>query len=55
LIDVLHYKWYNIILYGQSLGSGPSVLLASNMMTPIGGLILHSPLAFGTKVLEPNR
>ncbi len=44
---------HDIILYGQSVGSGPSVHLAAN--TPnVGGLILHSPLASGVRVLHPD-
>ena len=32
-----------IVAYGQSVGSGPATFLASKK--PLGGLILHSPLA----------
>lgn len=43
----------DVILYGQSVGSGPSVYLASR--TPeLGGLILHSPLLSGVRVLHPD-
>lgn len=29
-INQLNFEWFNIIAYGQSLGSGPSTFLASN-------------------------
>lgn len=42
-----------IVLYGQSVGSGPSVHLAAR--TPdLGGLVLHSPLLSGVRVLHPE-
>ena len=44
----------NIILYGQSVGSGPSCHLASKN-DDIGGLILHSPFTSGMRVLTPSR
>ena len=37
--------WSTVILYGQSLGSGPTCDLASKH--PVGGVILHSPIASG--------
>lgn len=43
----------NIILYGQSVGSGPSCYVASRK--PVGGLILHSPFMSGMRVLTPSR
>lgn len=43
----------DIVLYGQSVGSGPSTDLAAR--TPgLAGLILHSPLMSGLRVLYPN-
>eukprot|EP00544_Gedaniella_sp_CCMP2646_P014753 CAMPEP_0202502822 /NCGR_PEP_ID=MMETSP1361-20130828/40062_1 /ASSEMBLY_ACC=CAM_ASM_000849 /TAXON_ID=210615 /ORGANISM="Staurosira complex sp., Strain CCMP2646" /LENGTH=385 /DNA_ID=CAMNT_0049135907 /DNA_START=84 /DNA_END=1238 /DNA_ORIENTATION=+ len=44
----------NIILYGQSVGSGPSCHLACKN-DDIGGLILHSPFTSGMRVLTPSR
>ena len=47
LTEVLHQKPENIILYGRSLGSGPSCYLAEKLSLQgirIGGLILQSPL-----------
>eukprot|EP00359_Climacostomum_virens_P008000 CAMPEP_0204914756 /NCGR_PEP_ID=MMETSP1397-20131031/12645_1 /ASSEMBLY_ACC=CAM_ASM_000891 /TAXON_ID=49980 /ORGANISM="Climacostomum Climacostomum virens, Strain Stock W-24" /LENGTH=289 /DNA_ID=CAMNT_0052086465 /DNA_START=95 /DNA_END=964 /DNA_ORIENTATION=+ len=41
--EKLEVPWNHIILYGQSLGSGPSIDLASQQ--PVGAVILHSPLA----------
>jgi hypothetical protein len=42
-----------IIAYGQSVGSGPSTYLA--MKRPVAGLILHSPIMSGIRVLTPSR
>ena len=33
--------------YGESLGSGPTVYLASQQSTPVGGIILHSIMKSG--------
>ena len=44
----------NIVLYGQSVGSGPSCFLCSKN-SDIGGLILHSPFTSGMRVLTPSR
>jgi len=43
-----------IIIYGQSVGSGPSCFLCAKK-TNVGGLILHSPFMSGMRVLTPNR
>ena len=42
----------NIIIYGQSIGTVPSVDLATRVRP--AGLILHSPLASGIRVMFPN-
>lgn len=53
------YNWTKIttstpiLLYGQSVGSGPSCYLASRV--PIAGLILHSPILSGVRVLTDSR
>jgi pimeloyl-ACP methyl ester carboxylesterase len=39
----LQIPWHKVILYGQSLGSAPTIDLAA--VQPVGGVILHSPLA----------
>ena len=44
----------NVILYGQSVGSGPSCYLASRR-EHVGGLVLHSPFTSGMRVLTPSR
>jgi hypothetical protein len=44
----------NIILYGQSVGSGPVCHLAYKNKD-IGGIILHSPFTSGMRVLTPSR
>jgi len=44
-----------LFLYGQSVGSGPSCKIAANRKRPIAGLILHSPIMSGIRVLTMNR
>lgn len=45
----------HIIVYGQSVGSGPSCHVASNPSTmPIGALLLHAPLMSGIRVIIPT-
>lgn len=44
----------NIVLYGQSVGSGPSCALAFKR-PELGGVILHSPFTSGMRVLTPSR
>ncbi|XP_062107420.1 uncharacterized protein LOC133818519 [Humulus lupulus] len=41
-----------LILYGQSVGSGPTVDLASRIPT-LRGVVLHSPILSGLRVLYP--
>ena len=43
------YKYEDVVLWGQSLGTGPATKLASEKK--VGGLILECPLASGTRVL----
>eukprot|EP01017_Pseudomicrothorax_dubius_P051564 TRINITY_DN9954_c0_g1_i1.p1 TRINITY_DN9954_c0_g1~~TRINITY_DN9954_c0_g1_i1.p1 ORF type:complete len:112 (-),score=12.17 TRINITY_DN9954_c0_g1_i1:361-696(-) len=54
LVNKLNFKWQNIYLYGQSIGSGPSVVLAAYHNTPVGGLILHSPITSGARMFDIN-
>ncbi|KAL4479544.1 hypothetical protein ABPG72_018530 [Tetrahymena utriculariae] len=49
-VEGLKYSWQQIILYGQSIGTGPCVFLASVRERPIGGLILHSSFSSGLKI-----
>ena len=45
-----------IVLYGQSVGSGPSCYLAAGKRRgEVAGLILHSPILSGVRVLSPKR
>lgn len=45
-----------IVLYGQSVGSGPSCYLAGCSKTrPIAGLVLHSPILSGLRVITDSR
>lgn len=41
-----------IVAYGQSVGTAPACRLAARR--PVGGLILHSPLASALKVIDPH-
>eukprot|EP00441_Pelagodinium_beii_P045708 CAMPEP_0197624428 /NCGR_PEP_ID=MMETSP1338-20131121/4070_1 /TAXON_ID=43686 ORGANISM="Pelagodinium beii, Strain RCC1491" /NCGR_SAMPLE_ID=MMETSP1338 /ASSEMBLY_ACC=CAM_ASM_000754 /LENGTH=360 /DNA_ID=CAMNT_0043194565 /DNA_START=236 /DNA_END=1318 /DNA_ORIENTATION=+ len=41
-----------IVVYGQSVGSGPVTSLAASKQ--LGGVVLHSPLLSGIKVVDPN-
>mmetsp|Transcript_40280 Transcript_40280/g.85917 ORF Transcript_40280/g.85917 Transcript_40280/m.85917 type:complete len:395 (-) Transcript_40280:36-1220(-) len=41
-----------IVAYGQSIGSGPALSLASRKN--LGGVIVHSPLLSGIKVIDPD-
>ncbi|XP_065854822.1 uncharacterized protein [Euphorbia lathyris] len=45
-------KEENIILYGQSVGSGPTLDLASRLMK-LRAVVLHSPIASGLRVMYP--
>merc|ERR1712154_755578 len=48
--DTLEYKPCHIVAYGQSLGTCLSVYLSSKY--PVGGVILHSPLMSGLRVMQ---
>jgi len=43
-----------IVVYGQSVGSGPSCYICKKRPN-VGGLILHSPFMSGMRVLTPSR
>mmetsp|Transcript_22394 Transcript_22394/g.27437 ORF Transcript_22394/g.27437 Transcript_22394/m.27437 type:complete len:407 (-) Transcript_22394:1043-2263(-) len=43
-----------IVIYGQSVGSGPSCYICTKKPN-VGGLILHSPFMSGMRVLTPSR
>jgi len=47
-------KPQNVILYGQSVGSGPCCYFAAKN-PDVGGMILHSPFTSGMRVLTPSR
>ncbi|KDO31213.1 hypothetical protein SPRG_03831 [Saprolegnia parasitica CBS 223.65] len=53
-VQHLRYPAHKIILYGQSVGSGPSIYLAAKELK-IRGLIVHSGLLSGMRVLTPSR
>jgi len=48
---VLNQRSENIVLMGKSLGSVPTIDLASRVLEPLQGIILVSPLASGSRVL----
>ncbi|KXZ53545.1 hypothetical protein GPECTOR_7g995 [Gonium pectorale] len=43
----------SVVLYGQSVGSGPSCYLAAER-PDLAGVVLHSPLLSGVRVLKPH-
>lgn len=53
LRDELHIPWEEIVLYGRSVGSGPSCYLG--MKTAVRGLILQSPVLSILRVAFPLR
>ncbi|KAI4366999.1 hypothetical protein MLD38_022787 [Melastoma candidum] len=52
LKDQYGVKDEQLILYGQSVGSGPTVDLASRLSN-LRGVVLHSPILSGVRVLYP--
>lgn len=52
LKDDYGVKDERLILYGQSVGSGPTVDLASRIQN-LRGVVLHSPILSGLRVLYP--
>ena len=44
----------NIVIYGQSVGSGPSCYICAKKQN-VGAMILHSPFMSGMRVLTPSR
>eukprot|EP00397_Hematodinium_sp_SG-2012_P040173 GEMP01043972.1.p1 GENE.GEMP01043972.1~~GEMP01043972.1.p1 ORF type:complete len:257 (+),score=30.14 GEMP01043972.1:112-882(+) len=53
LRDVLHIPWEEIVLFGRSVGSGPSCYLA--VKTAVRGIILQSPVLSILRVAFPLR
>ncbi|XP_001347181.1 hypothetical protein (macronuclear) [Paramecium tetraurelia strain d4-2] len=52
LVSQLNFDPTKIIVYGYSIGSGPSVMLVSDIEFPVGGLVVHSGLSSGLRVLN---
>ena len=52
---VPHGDASRIVLYGQSVGSGPCCYLAAKDEEMVGGMILHSAFTSGMRVLTPSR
>ena len=55
LANVCNNDKSRILLYGQSVGSGPCCHLAQKIGVGLGGMILHSPFMSGMRVLTPSR
>lgn len=55
LKEKFNYKDRQIILYGQSIGTVPTIDLASSPMgKDVAAVVLHSPLLSGIRVIVPN-
>jgi hypothetical protein len=52
--NVCHDDESKVILYGQSVGSGPCCYLSCKV-DGLGGMVLHSPFMSGIRVLTPSR
>ncbi|CDI76912.1 MGC131027 protein, related [Eimeria acervulina] len=54
-VHSLHVPLHRIILYGHSVGSGPSCdIAAKGKMKDLGGIILHSSIASGLRLFINN-
>ncbi|KAF3785331.1 ABHD17B protein [Nymphaea thermarum] len=52
LLEEYGTKEENIVLYGQSVGSGPTLDLATRL-SHLRGIVLHSPILSGLRVMYP--
>eukprot|EP00397_Hematodinium_sp_SG-2012_P036171 GEMP01039015.1.p1 GENE.GEMP01039015.1~~GEMP01039015.1.p1 ORF type:complete len:547 (+),score=129.91 GEMP01039015.1:173-1813(+) len=52
-VDTLHVDPKNIILYGESVGNGPVMNLATKKT--VAGAVLHSPMETAIRVVDPDR
>ncbi|CAD8048831.1 unnamed protein product [Paramecium sonneborni] len=52
LVQQMNFDPTKIIVYGYSIGSGPSVMLVSDIEFPVGGLVVHSGLSSGLRVVN---
>ena len=50
----MNYEWNKILLYGHSLGTGVSTVLAANPEYPVAGLVIHSGFMSGLRVIDPT-
>lgn len=53
LLSTFNLKPSDIIVYGQSVGSGPTSWLAARQ-SDLAGVVLHSPFLSGVRVLKPD-
>ncbi len=53
LTEELGVPMHRVVLYGQSVGSGPTCWLAAHEKA-IGGVVLHSHIYSGLRVLYPD-
>jgi len=52
LEEKYHVRQEDVVLYGQSVGSGPTVDLATTLPN-LRGVVLHSPILSGLRVMYP--
>jgi len=53
LVDTKAIPLHKIILYGQSIGSGPTIDLAAET-SGLGGVVVHSGITSGMRVIQPS-
>mmetsp|Transcript_2320 Transcript_2320/g.4454 ORF Transcript_2320/g.4454 Transcript_2320/m.4454 type:complete len:401 (+) Transcript_2320:55-1257(+) len=53
LTRVLGVKSSQVVLYGQSLGTGPTLELARSASPPVLGVVVHSGIMSGLRVIRP--
>jgi len=51
---VLNVNPQKIIVYGQSLGSGPTCDIGADAKHPVGGVVLHSGIASGLRIFHED-
>lgn len=54
LIKKLQIPWYCIIPYGQSIGTGPTIDLATDEQYPVSSIILEAPMISGRSLIQNN-
>lgn len=54
ITETLAIKSTNLIIYGQSMGSGPATFLAANPDYPIGGVVLEGGFVSGLRLMNSS-